>query len=123
VPRGRGHLYTDEQGRWWFWSVRPRAYPIPQDGPVGDLLEAAGRSPMRPAHVHFMISADGYQTLITHVFDAADEHLDSDAVFGVRNRLITTFERHEPGVAADGTTMDVPYFTMAYDLVLEPTGA
>jgi hydroxyquinol 1,2-dioxygenase len=122
VSRGRGHLYTDDQGRWWFWSVRPRAYPIPQDGPVGDLLDAAGRSPMRPAHVHFMITAEGYQTLITHVFDAADGHLDSDAVFGVRSQLITAFERHDPGLAADGTTMDVPYFTMAYDLVLEPTG-
>jgi hydroxyquinol 1,2-dioxygenase len=119
-PRGRGHLHTDGQGRWWFWSVRPRAYPIPEDGPVGDLLTAAGRSPMRPAHVHLMVRADGYQTLITHVFDADDEHLDSDAVFGVRSQLITTFERHDPGVAPDGSRMDVPYHTMSYDLVVEP---
>jgi hydroxyquinol 1,2-dioxygenase len=121
VARGRGHLFSDDKGRWWFWSVRPQAYPIPQDGPVGDLLHAAGRSPMRPAHVHFMATADGYETLITHVFDATDAHLDSDAVFGVRSQLITAFERHEPGVAADGVEMDTPYYTMTYDLVLEPS--
>jgi hydroxyquinol 1,2-dioxygenase len=120
VARGRGHLFSDDQGRWRFWSVRPQAYPIPGDGPVGDLLRAAGRSPMRPAHVHFMVKADGYQTLITHVFDAADAHLDSDAVFGVRSQLITSFERHDPGAAPDGVEMGVPYWTMTYDLVLEP---
>lgn len=120
APRGRGHLLSDDRGRWWFWSVRPEAYPIPDDGPVGDLLRAAGRSPMRPAHVHFMVSADGYQTLITHVFDETDEHLDTDAVFGVKSQLLATFERHEPGTAPDGTQMDVPYHTMSYDLVLEP---
>lgn len=120
APRGRGHLFSDDEGRWWFWSVRPEAYPIPDDGPVGDLLEAAGRSPMRPAHVHFMVTADGYQTLITHVFDETDEHLDTDAVFGVKDQLLTTFVRHEPGTAPDGTRMDVPYHTMSYDLILEP---
>lgn len=121
--RGRGHLFTDDQGRWWCWSIRPQAYPIPADGPVGDLLAATGRSPMRPAHVHFMVSAEGYRTLTTHVFDAADPHLDADAVFGVRTRLITAFDRHGPGTAHDGTTMDVPYHTMRYDLVLAPAGA
>lgn len=120
APRGRGHLFSDDEGRWWFWSVRPEAYPIPDDGPVGDLLEAAGRSPMRPAHVHFMVTADGYQTLITHVFDETDGHLDTDAVFGVKDQLLTTFVRHEPGTAPDGTRMDVPYHTMSYDLILEP---
>lgn len=120
APRGRGHLFSDDEGRWWFWSVRPEAYPIPDDGPVGDLLEAAGRSPMRPAHVHFMVTADSYQTLITHVFDETDEHLDTDAVFGVKDQLLTTFVRHEPGTAPDGTRMDVPYHTMSYDLILEP---
>jgi hydroxyquinol 1,2-dioxygenase len=123
APRGRGHLYSDDQGRWWFWSVRPEAYPIPDDGPVGDLLQAAGRSPMRPAHVHFLVSADGHETLITHVFDEDDEHLDTDAVFGVKDQLLTSFERHEPGTAPDGTRMDVPYHTMRYDLVLQPTGS
>jgi hydroxyquinol 1,2-dioxygenase len=119
--RGRGHLYSDEEGRYWFWSVKPEAYPIPHDGPVGELLSAANRSPMRPAHVHFMIKAPGYETLITHVFKEGDPHLDSDAVFGVKSSLITRFERHEPGTAPDGTKMDVPFYTMNYDFILAPS--
>ena len=95
-PRGRGHLSTDDDGRFWFWSVKPEAYPIPADGPVGDLLDAGGRGPMRPAHVHFKVTAEGYQTLITHVFVEGDEYLDSDAVFGVRSHLIGPFERTSP---------------------------
>jgi len=117
-PRGRGHLTTDADGRFWLWSVKPEAYPIPADGPVGELLEAGGRGPMRPAHVHFMVSADGYQKLITHVFVEGDEYLDSDAVFGVRSNLIAPFARHEPGEAPDGSRRDEPYWTMRYALVL-----
>jgi hydroxyquinol 1,2-dioxygenase len=120
--RGRGHLYSDGEGHYRFWSVRPEAYPIPDDGPVGELLDAANRSPMRPAHVHFMVEAPGYETLVTHVFDEDDRHLDSDAVFGVKGSLITGFERHEPGTAPDGTEMDVPFYTMSYDIVLAPSG-
>jgi len=118
--RGRGHLYSDGQGRYSFWSVRPQAYPIPDDGPVGELLDAANRSPMRPAHVHFMIKAPGYKTLITHVFKEGDPYLDSDAVFGVKSSLITGFERHEPGNAPDGKQMDGPFYTMSYDFILAP---
>jgi len=117
---GRGHLYSDKEGNYSFWSVRPEAYPIPEDGPVGELLEAANRSPMRPAHVHFMIKVPGYKTLITHVFKEDDQYLDSDAVFGVRSALITHFERHEPGTAPDGKKMDVPFYTMSYDFFLAP---
>jgi hydroxyquinol 1,2-dioxygenase len=119
--RGRGHLHCGADGTYSFWSVRPEAYPIPYDGPVGEMLKVAHRSPMRPAHVHFMVVAPGYEKLITHVFAAGDEHLDSDAVFGVRTSLVTEFERHEPGTAPDGRTLDRPYYTMAYDLVLAPT--
>ena len=119
-PRGRGHLFTDDDGRYWFWSVRPECYGIPVDGPVGEMLRAAGRGWMRPAHVHFMITADGYRKLTTHVFDEADEHLDADAVFGVKSSLITTFERHEPGTAPDGRELEQPYYTMSYDFVLAP---
>jgi hydroxyquinol 1,2-dioxygenase len=119
--QGRGHLFTDDDGGWRFWSVLPVAYPIPDDGPVGDLLAAAGRGPMRPAHVHFMVTADGYQRLITHIFDGTDEHLDTDAVFGVRSTLIGTFDRHDAGsTAPDGTQPDGDYYTMSYDLVLAP---
>lgn len=120
--RGRGHLYSDDEGRYWFWSVRPEAYPIPDDGPVGELLDAANRSPMRPAHVHFMVKAPGYETLVTHVFEDGDEYLDSDAVFGVKSSLVTSFERHEPGTAPDGRALDVPFYTISYDIVLNSSG-
>jgi hydroxyquinol 1,2-dioxygenase len=116
--RGRGRLTTDDEGRFWFWTVRPESYPIPHDGPVGELLQASARHPMRPAHVHFRVEAPGFQTLTTHVFAEGDAYLDSDAVFGVRSSLIGTFERHEPGAAPDGRELDVPFFTLAYDLVL-----
>ena len=118
---GRGHLTSLAEGRYFFWSVKPAAYPIPQDGPIGELLEAANRSPMRPAHVHFMIKAPGYKTLITHVFKEADPYLDADAVFGVRSSLITSFEYHEPGIAPDGKNMVVPFYTMRYDFFLDLT--
>jgi hydroxyquinol 1,2-dioxygenase len=119
-PRGRGYLITGDDGRFWFWSVKPEAYPVPADGPVGELLAAGGRGAMRPAHVHFKVTADGFETLITHVFVDGDRYLDSDAVFGVRSRLIGDFEDREPGQAPDRSTMDVPYWTMSYDLVLAP---
>ena len=86
--RGRGHLHSADDGRYWFWTVQPEAYPIPTDGPVGSMLAATSRSPMRPAHVHFKVTAPGYQTLITHVFDESDQYLDTDAVFGVRSSLL-----------------------------------
>jgi hydroxyquinol 1,2-dioxygenase len=119
-PRGRGHLFTDDDGRYSFWSVRPECYGIPVDGPVGEMLRAAGRGWMRPAHVHFMITAPGYRKLTTHFFDEADQHLDEDAVFGVKSSLITGFERHEAGTAPDGRELSEPYYAMSYDFVLAP---
>jgi hydroxyquinol 1,2-dioxygenase len=119
-PRGRGHLFTDDDGRYSFWSVRPECYGIPVDGPVGELLRRAGRGWMRPAHVHFMITAPGYRKLTTHVFDEADQHLDADAVFGVKSSLITHLDRHEPGTAADGRELAEPYYSLSYDFVLAP---
>jgi hydroxyquinol 1,2-dioxygenase len=119
--RGRGHLHADGEGRYWFWTVHPEAYPIPTDGPVGELLGATSRSPMRPAHIHFMVKADGYQTLITHVFDEADQYLDTDAVFGVRSSLLARFERHEPGTAPDGREMAGPWASTQFDLILAPS--
>ena len=116
----RGHLFSDAEGRYAFWTVRPEAYPIPSDGPVGELLAAAHRSPMRPAHVHFMVTAPGYKPLITHIFTAGDRYLDSDAVFAVKSSLITEFARHEPGTAPDGTAINVPYYTASYDFTLAP---
>jgi hydroxyquinol 1,2-dioxygenase len=116
--RGRGHLDADPDGRYWFWSVQPEAYPIPTDGPVGELLNATNRSPMRPAHIHFMVTAPGYETLITHVFDESDQYLDSDAVFGVRSSLLTTFTHHDGGMAPDGRAMTGAWSSAEFDLVL-----
>jgi hydroxyquinol 1,2-dioxygenase len=90
--RGRGHLFSDTEGRFWFQTIRPTPYSIPTDGPVGQLLLAAGRSPMRPAHIHFRIVAEGYETLTTHVFVAGDPFLDTDAVFGVKESLVAPFD-------------------------------
>jgi hydroxyquinol 1,2-dioxygenase len=119
-PRGRGHLYSDEDGRYWFWAVRPVGYPIPGDGPVGNLLRAANRGRMRPGHVHFMVSAPGYESVTTHVFADGDPDLDSDAVFGVKSELIAPVVAHEPGRAPDGREMQGPYWSITYDIVLAP---
>ena len=122
APQNRGHLTTDAEGNYWFWAVRPVAYPIPDDGPVGELLRAGGRGPMRPAHIHFMVTAPGYARLITHVFAAGDPYLDTDAVFGVKQSLIADFAGHPAGTTApDGTTPDRRYYAVHYDLVLATT--
>ena len=87
--QARGILTADAQGRFHFQSILAMPYPIPHDGPVGQLLEATARHPWRPAHLHFKIEAPGYETLITHVFRKDDPYLASDAVFGVRESLVT----------------------------------
>jgi hydroxyquinol 1,2-dioxygenase len=90
----RARFRTDADGRFFFRSIMPAFYPIPDDGPVGEMLKALGRHPNRPAHIHFMIAADGYETLITHIFNSESPYLDSDAVFGVKNSLIAAFEKN-----------------------------
>src|SRR4051794_39397375 len=93
----RGHLFTDAGGRYNFWAVTPTPYPIPEDGPVGELLRAAGRGPMRAAaHLHFMVTAQGFHRLVTHVFVGGDAHQDSDAVFGVKESLVVNFAEQPP---------------------------
>jgi hydroxyquinol 1,2-dioxygenase len=116
----RGRLRTDTAGRFHFWSIRPTAYPIPDDGPVGQMLRAQGRHPYRPAHVHFMIEAPGYERLVTHVFAAGDTYLDSDVVFGVKNSLIREYVMHPAGKAPDGRVMDRDYALLQYDFGLKP---
>jgi hydroxyquinol 1,2-dioxygenase len=118
--RARGTLYSGPGGEYYFRTIVANPYPIPHDGPVGRMLQALGRHPWRPAHLHFMIQADGYETLITHVFRNGDKYLDSDAVFGVRSTLIADWVRHEPGTAPDGTRMETPFYTLDFDFVLNP---
>lgn len=118
----RGAFRTDAEGRFWFWTVRPKFYPIPDDGPVGEMLRAQGRHPFRPEHVHFMIAAEGFETLVTHVFIDGDPYLDSDVVFGVKNSLVTSYAECEAGIAPDGTTRNEPYLALDYDFVLAAAG-
>ena len=114
----RARLRTDANGAFHFWTIMPAAYPIPNDGPVGQMLEAQNRHPLRPAHVHFMISAPGYQQLVTHVFVDGDKYLDSDVVFGVKDSLIRPFVEHPAGIAPDGTSADEAYAQLHYDFSL-----
>jgi hydroxyquinol 1,2-dioxygenase len=115
----RARFDADQNGRFHFWSIKPAAYPIPHDGPVGEMLKAQGRHPWRPAHVHFMISAPGYEQLVTHVFVAGDQYLDSDVVFGVKDSLIREFKRCPPGVAPDGRVVQSSFVHLNYDFGLK----
>ncbi|BCB89658.1 intradiol ring-cleavage dioxygenase [Phytohabitans suffuscus] len=120
----RAHLYADDQGRYSFWAITPTPYPIPDDGPVGQLLAAVGRSPMRASHLHFMVSHPGSRTLVTHIFVQGDELLDSDTVFGVKDSLVMPFRRQPAGAATpDGRALDGPWSTVRFDIVLAPTTA
>ncbi|KWT87197.1 6-chlorohydroxyquinol-1,2-dioxygenase [Agrobacterium tumefaciens str. B6] len=91
----RGVFITGEDGRYWFRAAKPKYYPIPDDGPVGLLLRAMGRHPYRPAHLHYIVSAEGFTTLVTHIFDPDDPYIRSDAVFGVKESLLADFQRVE----------------------------
>ena len=121
--QGRGTLRSGPQGEFHFRTVRAEAYPIPYDGTVGRMLKALSRHPWRPAHLHFLIKADGFETLITHVFRDGDQYLDSDAVFGVRSSLIADWVRHDAGIAPDGSRVEVPFYTLDFDFVLNPVQA
>jgi hydroxyquinol 1,2-dioxygenase len=116
-PTLRARFRTNEQGRFAFWSIIPSQYPIPADGPVGELLNATRRHPFRPAHIHFMIAAKGHETLITQLFPADSPYLDSDAVFGVRNSLVVEFAQGAPGGAPDGSAG--PWRKLTYSFFLK----
>lgn len=117
---GRGTLHADSAGRFHFKSIVAESYPIPHDGPVGRMLEVMGRHPWRPAHLHFMVSALGYETLVTHVFREGGEYLDSDAVFGVRSSLISDWVEHGAGSTPDGGHCDSSFYTLEFDFILNP---
>jgi hydroxyquinol 1,2-dioxygenase len=93
----RGKLTADAEGRYQVRTTMPVSYPVPTDGPVGKLLEKAGRHPMRPAHVHFIVSAPGYRSVTTQIFTADDQYIDSDAVFGVKPSLLARYTRNTRG--------------------------
>jgi hydroxyquinol 1,2-dioxygenase len=121
---GRARMRADQEGRYGFWSVKPAPYPIPGAGPVGEWLDAAARSPMRPAHIHFMVAAPGHRTLVTHVFAAGGPHLDDDAVFGVKESLIREFAEQPAGEGPAGRALGDRWFKLVFDVRLaqeEPT--
>ena len=116
--KARGRIRTDTGGRYSFWSIKPEYYPVPTDGPVGRMLQKMGRHPMRPGHIHMIVSAPGHHAITTHLFAAGSEYIDSDAVFGVKDSLVTAFRKHPAGPAPDGTTRKVPFYTVDYDFRL-----
>ena len=107
----RARFRADEKGRFHFKCITPVSYPVPHDGPVGRMLAATGRHPMRPGHLHFTIEAPGCEKLVTHLFVKGDKYLDSDAVFGVKESLIVSYRKNSAGEA-----------TCRYDFVLKPAG-
>jgi len=117
----RGVFQTDPEGNYVFRTIRPAYYPIPNDGPVGQMLAAMGRHPYRPAHIHFIISAEGYQSVTTELFVSGDPYLDSDVVFGVRESLVVPFVQNDSKDDATRLGVSVPFFTVDYDFVLEPS--
>ena len=122
----RAHLFSDAAGRYSFWAITPTPYPIPHDGPVGKLLEAVGRSPMRAAHLHFMVTAPGMRRLVTHIFVAGDELLGSDAVFGVKGSLVREFVRQSAGAGPvpGGRELDGQTWSrVRFDIVLAASSA
>jgi len=122
---GRAHLFADDTGYYSFWGLTPTPYPIPHDGPVGALLAAVARSPMRASHLHFKVSAAGRRTLITHIFVRGDALIDHDSVFGVRNSLIKDFVIQPGGTPApDGRDMgNQAWARTRFDITLAPAEA
>jgi catechol 1,2-dioxygenase len=119
----RGHFTADEQGRFWFRSVVPRYYPIPDDGPVGELLAATGRHPYRPAHLHFIASAAGHRPVITHAFVADSPYLHSDAVFGVKESLVRDVPEVDDPTRAAAVGLPNPFRSLTFDLTLLREGS
>ena len=118
----RAKLHADAEGRFRFRTILPTSYPVPTDGPVGLILDRMGRHPMRPAHLHFMVSAPGHETLVTHLFVKGDPYLESDVVFGVKDTLIVDFKRNESAAEAQELGLKAPFYSASYDFVLRPAG-
>lgn len=115
---GRGLFTADDEGRFWFRTCVPSPYPIPTDGPVGRLLRATGRHPYRPAHIHFIATAEGHEPVTTHIFVAGSDYLDSDAVFAVKQSLVQDFtETDDPSLAREFGVPN-PFRYARFDLVL-----
>jgi catechol 1,2-dioxygenase len=115
----RGKFHTDADGRFSFRSILPAGYPIPTDGPVGDMVLFQKREPWRPAHIHFLLHKDGFKTLVTQVFVQGAKYLDCDVVFGVTTALVGDYRRHETG-APPAPDVTEPWYTLDYTFHMEP---
>ena len=118
----RGKFITDAQGHFSFRSVKPAGYPIPIDGPVGDLLRAQGRHNMRPAHLHFLAYKTGFKTLISQIYPPDDKYIDSDVQFGVTRHLLGNFVRHDTG-SAPAPDVTPPWYSLTHNFVMEAGSA
>jgi hydroxyquinol 1,2-dioxygenase len=116
----RGVFRTNDKGEYWFKGVKPKYYPIPDDGPVGQLIGALGRHPYRPAHLHYIVTAPGFETLTTHIFDPDDPYIHSDAVFGVKESLMAKFEPVSDPARMAAQGFDKPFVEVHHDFVLAP---
>src|SRR5215468_5298749 len=121
-PSSRARFITDSDGRFFFRTILPCSYPIPTDGPVGEMIVETKRHPMRPAHVHFLANAKGYEPLITHVFIGGDKYLDTDVVFGVKDELVAKVEQRSDAITPDGKPASAPWHLMTYEFRLRPGG-
>ncbi len=118
--RLRGRFTSRDDGTYCVRTITPKGYSIPMDGTVGELISRTDISHFRPAHVHFLLTAPGYEPLITHVFQQGAEYLDSDVVFGTKEQLVVPFVRRDPGQTPDGRQTDGPWSEVRYDFVLQP---
>jgi protocatechuate 3,4-dioxygenase beta subunit len=116
----RGVFTSDEEGHYWFQSVKPRHYPIPDDGPVGKLLRRMGRHPNRAAHLHFIVSAPGYVPVITHIFTPDCQYLAEDTVFGVKRELVAEFIQVDDADKARKLGTSAPFWQVDWDFTLAP---
>jgi hydroxyquinol 1,2-dioxygenase len=119
-PSSRARFVTDADGRIFFRTILPCSYPIPTDGPVGEMILQTRRHPMRPAHVHFLVDAPGHQPLVTHVFMEGDKYLDSDVVFGVKDELVCRIEKRSDALMPDGKPSGGAWHLMTYDFRMKP---
>ena len=116
----RGVFTTDDEGRFWFRSVLPSSYPVPTDGPAGELLKALGRHPMRPGHLHLRVTALGFRSVTTHAFVAGDPYLGSDAAFAVKDELIVEPLRITDLTVAAAYEVDIPFRLFEFRIRLVP---
>lgn len=118
--RLRGKYTSTSRGTYCVRTIAPRGYSIPMDGPVGELVSSTDISHCRPAHVHFLLHATGYEPLVTHLFEKDAPYLDSDVVFGTKPELVVEFEPREPGPTPDGRASATPWLLARYDFIVQP---